>query len=822
MTLIGRLSVARAMILISALGFGAVFLYAGVTIVDNYEKVEQARDDARLIAVVRAVGGLTHELQKERGASAGYIASAGAEFRQILTNQRASSDERIEAFQAAIEGNGQVEQFRSQIMAINAQIGALAAHRNSIDRLAVSVDAATSKYTSLNDDAINLLPTLADAISSNTAARAVQRHAVLMKAKDILGLERAIGSVGFTRASKTSGAFPDATLIRFNDLRTSRETLLSVYRLLASDQMMSGLIDVRNSREARRVSELAQVALSGSPEDISEVSAESWFKTITGLIGLYKTLEDAGKAEILTYMRRDADTRLSYLQTNLLKLAFIVLVLGAVSSAVVAFNLRTLGAITRRLEGFSKGDIESKVVMAQQPDLRKITTALRQFQTNEIERKAQNEAQAEIEINSANGIKRIVQNVESSDFTGRLRLRNLTGANKILGTGLNQILETTEKTVGAQQAKDHAAIKTQAIEAQAQASAIEDLNKVVAACSMGDFNKRMHIDALDGVWREVSEGINQIATTCENSLGEIRHIMTDVTHGNLGGRMRGTYHGTFAEISEATNMSLEKLHDAFFQISNAANSIDGAVAKLGDSTNDLSNSSQSQATAVQTSMKSHTELARTLEENNAHLAQCQSLLGQLSEKTTDSQNVAEKAVATISNIEDASSEISSIVATIDDIAFQTNLLALNASVEAARAGDAGKGFAVVASEVRSLAGRCADASSQIDGLISQSVEQIKAGASQVRHTGNAIDEIRQTMGDVLDVIETIAQAGQKQANGVKSLGNTMADLEHSARSNLSLVKTNNDLTDQLIRLKADLASTVSLFVQHSSKKPTAA
>src|SRR5215203_4861329 len=80
------------------------------------------------------------------------------------------------------------------------------------------------------------------------------------------------------------------------------------------------------------------------------------------------------------------------------------------------------------------------------------------------------------------------------------------------------------------------------------------------------------------------------------------------------------------------------------------------------------------------------------------------------------------------------SDITSIVDTINLIAERTNLLSLNASIEAARAGDAGRGFAVVAEEIRNLADRSAKATADIAAII-KALQEVAQDAVQASSEG---------------------------------------------------------------------------------------
>ena len=107
----------------------------------------------------------------------------------------------------------------------------------------------------------------------------------------------------------------------------------------------------------------------------------------------------------------------------------------------------------------------------------------------------------------------------------------------------------------------------------------------------------------------------------------------------------------------------------------------------------------------------------------------------------------------VGGLREALLRVSKVAEGIAAIAKQTNLLALNATIEAARAGEAGRGFAVVAGEVKTLAGRTAEATKEIEATLGQltaRIEQLIAEGGTAASRAEGVRESTKTIGAAVE------------------------------------------------------------------------
>jgi len=345
----------------------------------------------------------------------------------------------------------------------------------------------------------------------------------------------------------------------------------------------------------------------------------------------------------------------------------------------------------------------------------------------------------------------------------------------------------------------------------AEVAVEQEIAAIVNAAANGDFSQRVSLADKEGFFRQISEGMNNLMQTSATSLDEVVRVLGALAKGDLTETITNEYHGTFGQLKDDSNSTVEQLTEVISRIKEAAETINTASKEIASGNTDLSQRTEEQASSLEETAASMEQLTSTVKQNAENAKQANQLAAGASDIAMRGGEVVGKVVQTMSSISESSKKIVDIISVIDGIAFQTNILALNAAVEAARAGEQGRGFAVVASEVRNLAQRSAAAAKEIKTLINDSVDKVTVGTDLADKAGKTMDEVVNSVRRVTDIMAEISAASVEQSSGIEQVNQAITQMDDVTQQNAALVEQAAAAAESLEEQAQQLSAMISTF-----------
>ncbi|MBF0179162.1 MAG: nitrate- and nitrite sensing domain-containing protein [Magnetococcales bacterium] len=178
--------------------------------------------------------GLVHELQKERGMSAGFLGGRGASFRDELQAQRVRVDETYARFKesaAAIAMDRFSQEMWRDYRKSQEDLDRIGALRDQVSQLTVGAIEGIDGYSRMIVDLMRMIATLADHSPTARIASLIYNYNNFLQGKEMAGVERAI-----IAHILTSRQFAPDMYRRFTAAVAEQEVLFRQFRAMANDE----------------------------------------------------------------------------------------------------------------------------------------------------------------------------------------------------------------------------------------------------------------------------------------------------------------------------------------------------------------------------------------------------------------------------------------------------------------------------------------------------------------------------------------------------------------------------------------------------------
>ncbi|WP_233710471.1 methyl-accepting chemotaxis protein [Helicobacter salomonis] len=347
MGLLNSLKLQSKIVLIISIPMIALLLFMFWQLRNTYSFLVRNEDLARQIEVSKYLSLLVHEMQKERGMSAGFLSSGGVQFARELQEQRRYTDTRLkqltEFLNSTVHLNSGYTHVLQKGLNLLAKLPQVRSAMESRDKKAI-VDSTVTYFTQIIDIFLDTVLQSIKIIPNAHISDEMMSYINFLYAKEMSGLERATANRIFI-----ANAPADPQYAHFIALLAKQGVFEKFFLSFGDAQSVALFHRVSKDPSFKNVETMRQRLMEKYLVGGFGIEPSVWFNTITKKIDLLKQVEDGISANVAKLTAIEITEYTHYFVFLVICEALLIIVTTVLSFLVVRNIFRRLQKVNKAL-----------------------------------------------------------------------------------------------------------------------------------------------------------------------------------------------------------------------------------------------------------------------------------------------------------------------------------------------------------------------------------------------------------------------------------------------------------------------------------------